>query len=80
MLKICSAGEKTLNIWLFPRKAKGLPLEWIPKPTQDSGFKRRTEKMKIGNKANAFLSLVSLLTLFTTSRLGLIEGDYIMTE
>lgn len=80
MLKICSAGEKTLNIWLFPRKAKGLPLEWIPKLTQDSDFNRRAMKMKISNKANAFLSLVSLLILFTMSILGLIQGDYIMTE
>lgn len=80
MPKICSAGGTTLNIWPFPRKAKGLPLEWIPKSTQDSGFNRRAEKMKISNKANAFLSLVSVLILFTTSILGPIQGDYIMTE
>lgn len=80
MLKICSAGEKILNICLFLRKAKGLPLEWIPKSTQDSDCNRQAEKMKIRNKANAFLSLISLLVLFTMSILGLIQGDYIKIE
>lgn len=67
------------NIWLWLRKAEGLPLEWIPKLTQDEDFNRWAEKMKPGNTANAFLSL-GLLLLFTTSTLGSIQGDYIMTE
>lgn len=50
MLKKCFVGEKTLNIWLFLRKAKGLPLEWIRKLTQDSDFNRWAEKMNISKK------------------------------
>lgn len=72
--------RETLNIWLFLRKAKGLPLEWIPKSTQSSDFNRWAAEMKISNKANAFLPLFGLLILCTMSTLGLIQGDCIMIE
>lgn len=50
----CSAGE---HLQLLPRKAEGLPLEWIPKLTQHFGFEHRKWEAH-GNKGQAFLSPV----------------------